>query len=91
MYITFSLPTSLLTWRIASRNGVDSISPTVPPISVITTSAALCAAVGNAVDAVLYFVGHVRDDLNGSAEVVAAALLVKNCPVDLTGGDIAVY
>ena len=51
----------------------------------------LCAAVGNAVDAVLYFVGHVRDDLNGSAEVVAAALLVKNCPVDLTGGDIAVY
>ena len=37
------------------------------------------------------FVGNVRNDLNGSAEVVAAALLVKNCPVDLTGGDIAVY
>ena len=25
-------------WRAASRNGSDSMSPTVPPISVMTTS-----------------------------------------------------
>ena len=31
-------PTSTGNWRIASRNGSDSMSPTVPPISVITTS-----------------------------------------------------
>jgi CTP synthase len=31
-------PISCLSWRTASRNGWDSMSPTVPPISVITTS-----------------------------------------------------
>ena len=31
-------PASTGNWRIASRNGSDSMSPTVPPISVITTS-----------------------------------------------------
>ena len=43
MYITssglFSIPTCL----IASKNGRLSISPTVPPISVITTSAPVFA------------------------------------------------
>ena len=34
----FSRPTSWRNWRIASRNGSDSMSPTVPPISMITTS-----------------------------------------------------
>ena len=34
----FSRPTSWRTWRAASRKGCDSMSPTVPPISVITTS-----------------------------------------------------
>src|SRR5699024_6287968 len=38
-YITWSRPISLLICRIASKKGKDSISPTVPPISVITTSA----------------------------------------------------
>ena len=33
-----SRPTSWRTWRAASRNGSDSMSPTVPPTSVITTS-----------------------------------------------------
>ena len=32
-------PTSAATWRMASRNGCDSMSPVVPPISVMTTSA----------------------------------------------------
>ena len=35
---TLSRPTSWRTWRAASRNGSDSMSPTVPPISVMTTS-----------------------------------------------------
>ena len=33
-----SRPMSCRTWRAASRKGSDSMSPTVPPISVITTS-----------------------------------------------------
>ena len=39
--IAFSRPTSVITCLIDSRNGVLSISPTVPPISVITTSVSL--------------------------------------------------
>ena len=35
---TLSRPTSWRTCRAASRNGSDSMSPTVPPTSVITTS-----------------------------------------------------
>ena len=35
----FSLPTSSDIWRTASIKGWDSISPMVPPISVMTTSA----------------------------------------------------
>ena len=68
-------PTSTGNWRIASRNGSDSMSPTVPPISVITTSTSL--RVGDQLDAVLDLVGDVRDDLDGGAEVVAAALALR--------------
>ena len=39
MYSTFSLPTSFLIWRIASRKGNPSMSPTVPPTSTTMTSA----------------------------------------------------
>ena len=38
MYMAFCLPTSATNCRMASRNGVLSMSPTVPPISVMTTS-----------------------------------------------------
>ncbi len=38
MKIALSRPTSWRNWRIASRNGSDSMSPTVPPISEMTTS-----------------------------------------------------
>src|SRR5690606_18162112 len=41
IYITFSLPTSYLICLMASKKGRESISPTVPPISVITTSISL--------------------------------------------------
>ena len=37
-YSTLSRPTSLRIWRMASRNGRLSMSPTVPPTSTITTS-----------------------------------------------------
>ncbi len=36
--IALPRPTSWRNWRIASRNGSDSMSPTVPPISTRTTS-----------------------------------------------------
>ena len=38
-------PTSTGNWRMASRNGSDSMSPTVPPISVITTSTSEVSAI----------------------------------------------
>ena len=38
-------PTSTGNWRIASRNGSDSMSPTVPPISVITKSTSVDSAI----------------------------------------------
>ena len=40
-------------------------------------------------DPVLDLVGDVRDDLDGAAEVVAAALLRDHCRVDLAGRDVA--
>ena len=42
--ITRPRPISLRIWRIASRNGSDSMSPTVPPTSTMTTSAFDAAA-----------------------------------------------
>ena len=38
MNSAFSAPRSVRIWRIASRNGSDSMSPTVPPISTSATS-----------------------------------------------------
>ena len=57
------------------------MSPTVPPISVITTSAGSVFAA--APDARLDLIGDVRHDLHGVAEEIAAALLVENRVVDL--------
>jgi hypothetical protein len=39
-----SRPWSTWNWRSASRNGSDSMSPTVPPISVITMSTSSASA-----------------------------------------------
>ncbi len=39
MKSAFSRPTSTRIWRMASRNGSDSMSPTVPPISTMAMSA----------------------------------------------------
>ena len=43
-YSTLPGPTSRRNWRIASRNGCDSMSPTVPPISEMTTSVPVASA-----------------------------------------------
>ena len=45
MYMQRRRPTSTGNWRIASRNGSDSMSPTVPPISVMTKSTSLDSAI----------------------------------------------
>ena len=42
----------------------------------------------HAIDKILYLVRDMRYDLNGRAEIFAAALLVQNIPVDLTGGKV---
>ena len=73
-------------WRSASRNGSDSMSPTVPPISVITKSTS--CRLGHQLDAVLDLVGDVRDHLDGAAEVVAAALAPDHRVVDRPVGDV---
>ena len=48
------------------------MSPMVPPISEMTMSAPDCSAA--AADPLLDGLGHVRDDLHGAAEEIAAAL-----------------
>ena len=84
---TFSRPTSWRTWRAASRNGSDSMSPTVPPISWITTS---MSGTAHAEHQVLDLVGDVRDHLHRVTQVVAAALLGDHRRVDLAGGHVGV-
>ena len=62
------------------------MSPTVPPISVITTSTVSSAA--RARIRCLISFGDVRDHLHGVAEVVAAALLGEHRLVDRSGGRV---
>ena len=84
---TFRRPSSWRIWRADSMNGCDSMSPTVPPISVMITSGA--RALGRLQPhAPLDLVGDVRDDLHGVAEVLAATLLGDDRRVDLAGGDV---
>ena len=71
---------------MASRNGKPSMSPVVPPISVMTTSALDFSA--SDVDAVFDFVRDVRNDLHGFAEIIAAPLLVQHGLINLAAGEI---
>ena len=74
----FSRPSSWRNWRIASRNGSDSISPTVPPISTITTSMAdPSAAVETLFHSALDLIRDVRNHLHRLAQVIATALRAK--------------
>ena len=63
------------------------MSPTVPPISVMTTSTG-SGPLAHRQDPVLDLVGDVRDHLDRVAEVVAAALLGDHAGVDLAGRDV---
>ena len=76
------------TWRIASRKGWLSISPVVPPISVMTTSASVFAY---GVDEVFDFIGNMRDHLNGFAQIVAVSLFGQHVPVHFSGGQIGKF
>jgi hypothetical protein len=79
-----SRPRSNLNCRIASRKGRDSISPTVPPISTMATSAPLAfSRIFDLISSVMW------NYLHGTAEIVAAAFLLDNGKVNLTGGEIA--
>ena len=71
---------------MASRNGRPSMSPVVPPISVMTTSA--LALFGQQMDAVLDLVRDVRDHLHGLAEIFPLALVVQHGLVNLAAGQI---
>ena len=62
------------------------MSPTVPPISVMTKSTS--RRIGHQLDPLLDLVGDVRHDLDGRAEVVAAALAADDGVVDPAGGDV---
>ena len=75
----FSRPTSWRTWRAASRKGCDSMSPTVPPISVRPVHAG---------DPRLDLVGDVRDDLHRLAQEFSAPLLRDHRRVHLARGDV---
>ena len=73
-------PTSTGNWRIASRNGSDSMSPTVPPISVITKSTSLDSAISR----IRCLISSVMWGTTWTvrAEVVAAALAADHRVVD---------
>src|SRR5579871_5686619 len=86
MYKQFCLPTSRATCRIASRKGSPSMSPTVPPISVMTTS----TSGGELAHRRLDLVGHMRNDLHGLALVGALAFLLDDGFVDSAGGVVAI-
>ena len=84
---TFARPSSWRICRADSMNGCDSMSPTVPPISVMMTSG--CGvSVRLQAHPPLDLVGDVRDDLHRVAEVLAAALARDDLRVDLAGGDV---
>ncbi len=61
-------------------NGSDSMSPTVPPISTISTSGS--CSFGNHPDRLLDLVRDVRDHLDRLAEIIAAAFLFDDRKVD---------
>ena len=73
-------PTSTGNWRIASRNGSDSMSPTVPPISVMTTSTSLVSAIS--LTRCLISSVMCGTTWTVAAEVVAAALAPDDRVVD---------
>src|SRR6266566_2305935 len=81
----FSFPISWLSWRTASRNGIPSISPTVPSTRTMSAPSfsptpRSCALISSVT----------CDDLDRLAEIIAASLLLNHCAVDLPRRDVMV-
>ena len=81
-----SRPISLRSCRIASRNGRDSMSPTVPPISTIWRSA--CSASASASTRALISSVMCGITCTVLPEVVAAALLREDRAVHRAGREV---
>ena len=69
---------------MASRNGSDSMSPTVPPISADHH----IDIAGHLAHGGLDFIGDVRDHLDGLAQIVAAAFAGDDLLVDAARGEV---
>src|SRR6266540_295887 len=80
--MTFSGPASRRNWRIASRNGSDSISPTDTDVVISDIGVGRLRA---APDPLLDLVGDVRYHLHGRAQVLALALLAQHGVPDRAG------
>ncbi len=85
-YRTLARPWSLRIWRMASRNGRLSMSPTVPPTSTITTS----GSPARATRVIRSLISLVMCGMTWTVppEVVAAALLRDHGLVDAAGRDV---
>ena len=76
-------PSSMPIWRMASRNGSDSMSPTVPPTSTMATS-----ALRRPPDLALDLVGDVRMTWTVCRGTRRAAPSFDHRLVDLAGGEV---
>ena len=76
-------------WRMASKNGRPSISPTVPPISTRTKSTSEPSS-ALASDSTNFLISSVTWGITWTvgAQIVAAPLLLQNGLVDAAGGDV---
>ena len=83
MMTTFCGPASSTNWRYASRNGNPSMSPVVPPISVINTSHGMIHPDEPGAAARLDLVGDMRNYLHRLAEIIAAPFPSEHRFVDL--------
>jgi hypothetical protein len=72
-------------WRIASRNGSDSMSPTVPPISTMQTSASPAPSLIARLISSVMCGSPAR-----SRRDIAAPLLADHALVDAASGEVAV-
>ncbi len=83
-------PTSWRTWRAASRNGSDSMSPTVPPISVMTTCGASPSGPGAAIARIRALISLVMCGITCtvSPRYSPRRSLAMTRRVDLPGGDV---
>ncbi len=84
MKTTWPRGRSLPSWRIASKNGRPSMSPTVPPISTSTKSTPSLPSRTKSLIALVTCGNH----LHRRAEIVAPPLLGDQLLIDAPGGDV---